>query len=132
MRSHAVFRVLCTADTASTRGISRFCTADTSGLAVFPGSLLLILPDKYFGVLYCGYCKYWQYFVRWFCECREYSQYRFTVNMPGRLGVLGILRPSVHRVDNFMPIVWQKIFTRRRPHECEMDQTTFGGSNWIT
>ena len=35
-----------------TRSISGIVTVDT------------LCTSKYFGVLYSGYCKYWQYFVR--------------------------------------------------------------------
>ena len=42
---HSQYFGLCTADTASSCSISRFCTtADTSGLAAFRDSLLWILP----------------------------------------------------------------------------------------
>ena len=52
---------LCTADTARTRSISRFSTAETSGLAVFRGSVLWLLQVvQVCRVLYCGYHKYWQ------------------------------------------------------------------------
>ena len=43
-----------------------------------------------FGILFCGYCKCPQYFVRWYSDYCEYSQYR---------------------VHNFMPTVLPKTFT---------------------
>ena len=85
LRAFAVFWSFLCCGYCECRQISRFCTADTSGLAVFRGSLLwILLYCKFFGVMYCGYCKYWQYFVRWYCE---YSQYQNTLNMPSILGV---------------------------------------------
>ena len=69
LRTLVIFR--CTADTGSSRSNSRFCNADTSGLAVLRGSLLWILPiltssisglstsgtaSTVLQVLYCKYC----------------------------------------------------------------------------
>ena len=49
---------------------------DTSGLAVFRGSLLWILPVvQVFRGSVLGYCKYCQDYVRWYCSHSEYSQY---------------------------------------------------------
>ena len=64
-----------------------------------------------YGIRCCGYCKYWHYFVGWYCEVPGTASTRSTLNMHGILGVWRILRPSVHRVDNFMPTVLQKTFT---------------------
>lgn len=74
----------CTCDT------SRFSTAGTSRLAVFRGSiLLLVLPELqlFQRVLYCGYREYWQYFVR---RCCEYLQYLNTLNMLSILGSIEV------------------------------------------
>ena len=117
LRALAVSRVCsCTADSASTRSISRFCTSDTSGLAVFRGSLQCILPwtSKHFGILYC--VRVLQalavfrplillvlrvLLVRKYPHCAQYARsMKYTV-----------IRLSVHRVDNLMSIVLQKKIT---------------------
>ena len=74
----------CTAGTASTRINSMNCgyfrTRSISGFVTVDTAYTY----QIFGVLYCGYCKHWQYFVRGYCE---YSQFRNTLNVPNILGV---------------------------------------------
>ena len=88
----------CTADTARTRCISRFCAADASRLAVIRGSLLRILP-----VLGS---------VSGFCAVSTASTASISsVGTASAANTHGKLRPSVHRLDNAIPIFLQETFT---------------------
>ena len=104
---------LCTADTASSCSISRFCTtADTSGLAAFRDSLLWILPVlqtvRVFVLRALHVLAVFRSFVlralntRRYCTkilsvCPVYSQYtHYTLSIPSVLSVCPVYSQYTH------------------------------------
>ena len=101
-----------TVDTPCTSSILGFCTVGTAASTSI-GSISSVGQ-------HCSYCD---------------SLYQNTLNMPTILGVpiSSILGPSVHRVDNFMPITEQKTLTfTDRPTIGRWSKLLFDGSDRST